>query len=233
MTRQFMRVSLASADAVAVQSDHLIEPVVRGFGVEQRRVFVTPTPLPDWGPKSDRGAAIPSAYIGVPPSMRFLYVGSAEPHKNVEVLWRAADMLSGGCPLRVFATLAPFEGPAADWFVPLGQVLHQHVDAYYKEATALVMPSLVETLGLPLMEGLSAGIPIISSDLPFARSVCADAAIYFDPRSPYDLANCLEAVAKDEVLRSYMQKASRDRATELRRSYDRGGLPKLLVRLGC
>ena len=46
----------------------------------------------------------------------------------------------------------------------------------------MIFPSLCETLGLPLQEAMSAGLPVLAADLPYAREVCGDYASYFNPR---------------------------------------------------
>ena len=64
-----------------------------------------------------------------------------------------------------------------------------------------VFPSLVESFGHPLVEAMAAGLPIAASDIPVHREVCGDAAIYFDPFDPNELADRIESLKTSGRLR--------------------------------
>jgi len=82
----------------------------------------------------------------------------------------------------------------------------------YTLATALVMPSLVETVGLPMLEAASVGTPVVAADRPYARDVCGDAALYFDPLDPESLARQLALILCDETLRLRLAESGHKRA---------------------
>ena len=60
--------------------------------------------------------------------------------------------------------------------------------SYYQHAEALVFPSLYEGFGLPLVEAMACGCPVVASDLPVHREIAGDAAIFCDPHTPTDIA---------------------------------------------
>jgi glycosyltransferase involved in cell wall biosynthesis len=118
----------------------------------------------------------------------FLYVGNAYPHKNVEVLLHAAAKAG----VRVV-----FVGKEDFFYKRLGihpkTVTDAELFELYKNATALVFPSLMEGFGLPALEALSNNCPVIVSDIPVFHELLGNAAIYFNPRSVDDLVKCLKS----------------------------------------
>jgi glycosyltransferase involved in cell wall biosynthesis len=101
----------------------------------------------------------------------------------------------------------------------LGAVPDSALREAYELASVLVMPSLHETIGLPMPEAMSAGTPVVAADRPYAHDVCEDAALFFDPQSSSDLIEKLSMVLEDSRLRATLQ----ERGSELvrKRSEDR------------
>jgi glycosyltransferase involved in cell wall biosynthesis len=95
-------------------------------------------------------------------------------------------------------------------FVP--PVSPSEMPVLYQEALALVMPSYVETFGLPMLEAMACGIPVIVSDIPVAREVCGKAACYYQPGDPDDLAEKLVYILRDSSKRSELVQAGREHA---------------------
>lgn len=79
----------------------------------------------------------------------------------------------------------------------LGSVPYREILAYYRGAVALVLPSLLETFGHPLLEAMLAGVPIAASDIPAFREISGDVALYFDPRDPPALAAAVERIRSE------------------------------------
>jgi glycosyltransferase involved in cell wall biosynthesis len=71
----------------------------------------------------------------------------------------------------------------------MGYVTSQKLSSQYQKADILVIPSKYEGFGLPVIEGLKRGLPVICSDIPVFHEVADPAALYFDPNNPIDLAN--------------------------------------------
>jgi glycosyltransferase involved in cell wall biosynthesis len=83
----------------------------------------------------------------------------------------------------------------------LGFVPDSALREAYQLASALVMPSLHETVGLPMLEAMDAGTPVLAADRAYAHDVCEDAALFFDPLDARDLAGALVEVARDQAMR--------------------------------
>src|SRR5262249_33836628 len=92
--------------------------------------------------------------------------------------------------------------------VGLGYLAPAALAEAYGLADALVMPSIVETVGLPMLEAMHLGTPVVAADRPYAHDICGDAATYFDPGSPDDLQLAVSAVLSDERRRRSMLEAS-------------------------
>ena len=99
-----------------------------------------------------------------------------------------------------------------------GEVSDSELIALYAGAAALVFPSLYEGFGLPLLEAMQMGCPVMSSNSASLPEVAGDAALYFDPRSVESLADCLLRV-QDEPLMNQLRSAGQARAKEF--SYTR------------
>ncbi len=132
-----------------------------------------------------------------------LYVGPAPPHKNVETLVRAfAEPALAGVRLRISgsatdaerAVLAALAGDLGVELDHLGFVDDAALARLYAGARVVALPSLHEGFGLPLLEALAAGVPVVASPIPAHREVGAAAARYVaDPRDPAAWARELAA----------------------------------------
>jgi glycosyltransferase involved in cell wall biosynthesis len=85
------------------------------------------------------------------------------------------------------------------------------------------MPSLVETVGLPMLEAAAQGTPVIAADRPYAHDVCGSAALFFDPLDPLDLAAKVQTLLSEPGLRERMVNDGRENVARraAARPYDR------------
>jgi glycosyltransferase involved in cell wall biosynthesis len=126
------------------------------------------------------------------PDRFVLYVGGINERKNLPVLVAAMDRLGGAVPL-VLAGPVPAEplgywGLDRPWARHLGYVPDADVPGLYAAATVKVFPSKLEGFGLPLVEAMAAGCPVLAADTPVFREVGGDAAAFFPPDDPDRLA---------------------------------------------
>ncbi|MHC4696108.1 MAG: glycosyltransferase [Planctomycetota bacterium] len=73
--------------------------------------------------------------------------------------------------------------------------------AYYRNCQALFLPTLLESFTATYLEAMHFGVPILTSDLGFARHVCGDAAVYFDPWNPRPIRDAILRLRSDSDLR--------------------------------
>jgi glycosyltransferase involved in cell wall biosynthesis len=93
----------------------------------------------------------------------------------------------------------------------LGYVDDDQLSSLYANALAFVYPSLYEGFGLPPLEAMSLGCPVIVSNLTSLPEVCGDAALYIDPFDPSDVANKIEAILNDPKLSDQLIKKGFER----------------------
>lgn len=133
----------------------------------------------------------------------FVYVSSAEPHKNHERLIEAWELLAEESEfpslcLTVSKSIAPQIARLIERarkrgvrIENVGKVELTHVADLYAESAVLIYPSLMESLGLPLLEATEAGIPVIASERDFVRDVL-DPIETFDPMSAISIARAVK-----------------------------------------
>src|SRR5262249_25158638 len=126
------------------------------------------------------------------PDAFVLYVGGVNERKNTRVLVAALEQLGGRVPL-VLAGPPPVEplsfwGLDRGWVRHLGYVPDADVPGLYAAATMKVFPSKLEGYGLPLVEAMAAGTPVLAADTPVFREVGGDAACFFPPDDAGELA---------------------------------------------
>jgi glycosyltransferase involved in cell wall biosynthesis len=190
--RRAHRRAARAARAVVCPSRTTATDVAALWGIAPERIFVAPH-----GP----GQAPPRHTS----DDHFLYVGDSEPRKNLATLLAAHERYRATAPDPVPLVLA---GGA-----------HDPVDAarlagLYAGALALVHPALHEGFGLTALEAMHAGVPVLAARSPGITETCGDAAAYFDPRDPADLARALAALAEDPGRRADLAARGARRAAE-------------------
>lgn len=152
-----------------------------------------------------------------------LFVGTLEPRKNVLVLlsaWRKLDryqapmlVLCGGYGWKTEGIRWQVEWAASEgWLIHLGYVSAEELAGLYRGALAVVLPSWYEGFGLPAVEALQAGVPLVCSDLDVLREVAGDAALYV-PINRADLwAGQITALCSNPTLREELRRRAAERA---------------------
>jgi glycosyltransferase involved in cell wall biosynthesis len=154
-----------------------------------------------------------------------LYLGTLEPRKNVEALVAACERLWGRRRSRPDLVLAGGAGwKTAGLHRRIARSAYRdkiHVTGYaardaarelYRGAEAFAYPSLAEGFGLPVLEAMACGIPVVASTADALLEVGGDAALYAPPRSPDELARQLERALEDADLRARLREAGPLRA---------------------
>ena len=209
------------ADGVICVSQTTANDVRALWGLPPDRVSVAPHGAPAASSASD---ATPSP---VPQGRLFaLYVGDAEPRKNLPTLlaaWErhAADARRDGresLALVVAGSAAAceevreLEREAGPDLIAVDRPADSTLRALYASAELLVHPSLHEGFGLTPLEAMANGTAVLAARSPGLVEVCADAASYFDPRDPQELARRLSELAADPDERRRLGLAGERRA---------------------
>ena len=146
-----------------------------------------------------------------------LAVGSPTPSKNFAAIERAIVLLGADAPCCVVVgetDSAVFQDDAARGagdLLRIGYVSDAQLKALYEHAECFVFPSFYEGFGIPPLEAMACGCPVIASTAPAVREVCGDAALYFDPARPEQLADALRGLFADAAQRARLRKTGTQR----------------------
>jgi glycosyltransferase involved in cell wall biosynthesis len=204
---RFVRDHAAKADAILTSSEYAARTIVERLGVSRERVTVCPAGAPRWA-QGPRGRPRPSdGYI--------LFVGTLAPRKNVETLLDAYEQLMERRGQVPELRLAGARTPAADrWLARLSQppfagraeymgyVAEADRRALFEGASLLVLPSWNEGFGLPALEAMAIGVPVVASNRGALPEVVGGAGVFFDPSRPEALADALDKMLTNSALAS-------------------------------
>ncbi len=210
------RRAVGRADHVIVPSEAVRHALIERFHLPNDRMT---TIYPLFGPRFGASAALS------PEPHHLLHVGTLEPRKNLDRLLDAYDLLDPAArpPLllvgrygwrqRSLVERIGRMGPSVRW---LGEVDDDHLGRLYQTTAALVQPSRDEGFDLPLFEGLSAGVPVVASDIPVHREVAGDCALFAHADDAPSLAAAiLDALGWDRDRRHERSLAARARVARL------------------
>jgi glycosyltransferase involved in cell wall biosynthesis len=213
--------STRRADAVVTISEFSRASIARHHGIDPDRIHVAhlcPDPRLLSAPDPD------PAFVRSLPEGFVLYPANAWRHKNHELLLRAA------CRLRDEGLVVPlvFTGHDQPGGYPLAQRLRElglqdqarvlgfvgvpELAHLYRSARLLAFPSLFEGFGLPLVEAMALGCPVVAADTSSIPEVVGDAALLFDPHDAASCAATLRRGLQDLALREGLKAAGRERA---------------------
>ena len=156
----------------------------------------------------------------------FLYIGRHDPYKNISRLIFAFANLSSNREYQLWLA-----GPSDKRYTPalkkqvqelgiadrvkfLDYVPYDDLPKIIGRAIALVFPSLWEGFGLPVLEAMACGTPVITSNLSSLPEVAGDAAILIDPYRVEEITDAMQAIANDVGLRSHLSQLGLERATQ-------------------
>lgn len=222
--RWFLRLAmprfLRRADAIIAVSEYTRNDAVHFYGVAEDKIHVIPEgvnvrfrPVEDARRLDEvrRRYQLPEKFV--------LCVSTIEPRKNLVTLWEAYGALrsegraeklvvvgrTGWLVEKTFARLREL-GLEGDVVFP-GSVLDEDLPVLYSLAQCFAFPSRFEGFGLPPLEAMACGCPVVCSDSSSLPEVCGDAAMLFPPRDTGALAEALRAVLDDGALRDRLRDA--------------------------
>jgi glycosyltransferase involved in cell wall biosynthesis len=191
------RDAAARADAIIAVSAFTREQVIGILGVDPGRVFVAHHGV--------RELALPA----IPRENVILNVGAVQKRKNIERLVEAFEgigrdwrlVLAGSAGYGAAEILERIaQSPARSRIVVTGYVSPEDLAAWYARAAIFAFPSLDEGFGMPVLEAMQAGIPVLTSNRSALPEVAGDAALLVDPEDSSAIATALGELTKDRDL---------------------------------
>ena len=190
------------ADAVIVISEYTASEVRTRLGVQPERIALCPPGAPPWPQRSQLPAGGP-----------ILYIGSPERRKNVPGLLRAYGRLRDRwpeAPRLLLAGRPPDRGSEIQALIRrppcypharhLGYVTDDQRQQLYREASLLVVPSLDEGFGMPALEAMTVGVPVVAASRGALPEVVGDGGLLVDPTDEEALADAMLRMLTDATL---------------------------------
>jgi glycosyltransferase involved in cell wall biosynthesis len=201
-----------TAARVITVSEFSRREVVEVLGAPPERVAVVPNGVGEgFSPAADVAAARSALGLARP---YVLVVGTRIARKNLGGLRNAARFLAGeGVDLVAAGTGRSYMRDEGDSPVrALGYVDDALLPGLYAGASAVVMPSLYEGFGLPVLEAMASGTPVVAADRAALPEVAGGAALLFDPDAASGAAAALQRVLADDALATDLRERGRERA---------------------
>lgn len=141
-----------------------------------------------------------------------LHISNGLPTKNVQRLIAAYERLPQATRPPLKLRMPRLEGPLPDGIEWVDSLDLAALVALYQGAMSFVLPSLHEGFGLPIVEAMACGCPVITSNVTACAEVAGDAALLVDPRSVDDLAAAMQRMVEDAALRAELHQRGLQRA---------------------
>ena len=220
--------AIRRSSKIIVPSNLIKEEILRNFKVDPAKIVITYEAAEEeyfknWKLESE----VLLRKIGnwkLPKRNPFLvYVGNAYPHKNLSNLLMVVKLLnkkeSSKINLVIVSARDVFTKRLEDEidklglkeFVTLtGYLPAEQLSQIFKKASAYIFPSLSEGFGIPGLNAMAAGLPVVCSDIPVLHEVYGEAAIYFNPHDPKDIASKIKKIVTDEKTRADLVKKGKE-----------------------
>lgn len=198
------------ANQIIAVSHETKRSIIQHFKIDERKIVVIHNgfiPLP----QASRSLPVPPLF--------FLFVGVIKARKNVSGIIQAFAIFSKSTTEDYQLLIAgKTEGPYYESLVLLvnelmisdkvkflGYVSDMELAYLYKKAQAFVFPSLIEGFGMPILEAMDAGLPVITSSTGSLAEVAGDAALLVNPNQPKEIAKAMNQVAGNDSLRESLR----------------------------
>jgi glycosyltransferase involved in cell wall biosynthesis len=231
LTSRLVPLVARRAGLVLTPSENTRRDVIRLLGLDPGRVRVVPyAPAPAFRPVTAGRDRLRTLGLTGP---YFLYVGTLEPRKNLARALRAFARIAPSLPHHRFVivgqrgwmyedVLEEVSGDGLRGRVDLlGYVAEADLPALYSHAAAFVYPSLYEGFGLPVVEAMACGTPVLTSRSSSLAEIAEGSAVLADPLDEAALAEGLMALATDEALRAGLRRRGLEKAASF--SWERTG----------
>lgn len=205
------------ADAIIAISHHGKKELLKYFDISQDKITVIHLAAKEIFKPScleEQSRVLTKYHI---PRNYILTVGSYEPRKNISTLIKAYILLPESIkkehPLVIVGGKGwlnsevdlLIESQSSTQILRVGYVDEQDLPALYSAASVFVYPSLYEGFGLPILEAMSCGVPVITSNTSSMPEIGGDAALYFDPKNVNELKNCLISIIDNSEMKSKLR----------------------------
>lgn len=209
---KWTKYSVMKAKKIITISKSSKNDIIKHYNIDEKKIKVVHLGLKNMASNS----SVPLEEFGI--NKKFiLFVGTLQPRKNIVNLIKAFSLLPNqfkesyqlvivGKKGWLYEDIlrAPEMFGVEDKTLFLDYIKDNELPSFYKNAEVFVLPSLYEGFGLPILEAMRYGCPVITSNVSSMPEAGGDAAMYFDPNNIEDIEEKIEKVLNDEKLRKKM-----------------------------
>lgn len=212
-----MKRSSRHAHRIIVQTSIMKDWVSSAFHLPKEK-FVVVKPTPPYPVNTDNCEPL-TKMLNTKPGSRLLYVGNDAAYKNLSTIFKGMTQLREASPETTLYLTLPDDHPANQ--LPgvecIGYLSGCKLWKAYELSDVLVMPSFIETVGLPMLEALSVGTAVLAANRPYTQEICGEVALLFDPMSASDFAKKAQYLLTNEEVRTNLSNKGMQMVAELRR----------------
>lgn len=211
------------ADQWVLETAVAADGLARVLGIARGRAHVVPNTYGEPYQRMREAGGRPDARMAreQPSDVHLLVFSHWYAHKNLELVPRVAAALRGRDPSRRYRFFLTFDPTSREWarirresamlavedrVVNLGRILTGDGPGLYAASNALFMPTLLETFTATYPEAMCMRTPIVTTDLPFARDICGEAALYVPPDDADRAAEAILSISVSPTVRSEILK---------------------------
>lgn len=233
--RRFAK-DLQKAEVLFVQTE-VAAKRIRDLFAYHRKIVILPNAVSVDIKVSSVVMDIPDTIKQQAEKFKFFYLTRYYPHKNIELLVEMFDKyrhkLQGVC---LYLTIDENQHPSAkllladikqrkleNFIINVGPLTQTELPGYFSHINALLMPTTLESFSGTYLEAMSFSCPILTSDLDFAKAICEDAALYFDPWSVDSLFNTVEKLVGNSAIQAELKKNGAQRLQDFGKTWKDNG----------
>ena len=201
-----IRLTLRFPKVVIAQTATMVKRLKNLYGLRCVELVASPLTLANMAKAADKDFYLPLNRT------RLLCLANWAPHKNLEIFLPLARLFKEKRSNFTIVTTLDLDHNAkakrflgkivaeklTDYVVNIGHVDSIHVPALFEQCDGLLLPTLLETYGLPFIEAMFNKKTVLTSDFDFTRDVCGDAAYYFDPLDAKSIYHAICIAFRDE-----------------------------------
>lgn len=220
--------SLKGAKKLIVQTNYMKQGIINKFNYPKEKIVIIPNASVGQNKNSVdyELEKLIKEFTGLEKNI-LVNVTLYAKHKNLELMLKAVKYIKENnlAKIKLLMTIDKDEGEAAtellakiqeydisDYVLSVGNINHKNIHQLLDRAKIFIFPSYGESFGMPFVEAMRFGVPIIAADLGFAHDVCEDSAIYFKYNNELELANRIVELVNYDDKRIELSEYSKKRS---------------------
>jgi len=156
---------------------------------------------------------------------RLMLISHNHLHKNIKIIKKIIPLLDNYSVKFVLtiddSSFQELFQSGNEKIINIGPIAQKSCPSIYSQSDALFLPTFLEVFSASYPEAMKSGIPILTSDLSFAKDICQDAALYFDPLNPEDIAKKIKMLVDDKSLQVELVRLGSKRVQEFETAQSR------------